>query len=122
MQADQPAQHSKKCPAAELYRPAGWTAAPLCGVTDFIFVSHLQEVIRSHMHVTGSGPFGGFGSVCKQVKMNASVSACLASCLYPHMLLLCMSCAITTEARLGKSTGTTAAFCLVTLHSTRSGA
>ena len=70
------------------------------------------------MHVTGSGPFGGFGSVCKQVRFDCQQFCCFASCLDPPMLLhLCMSCDIVTEARHGNNTGTPAAFRLMTLLS-----
>lgn len=33
-----------------------------------------HEVLRSHMHVTGSGPFTGFSQVAKEVRMSSDIT------------------------------------------------
>lgn len=34
-------------------------------------VTYPHEVVRSHMHIAGSGPFKGFIKTCKQVRLRS---------------------------------------------------
>jgi hypothetical protein len=40
-----------------------------------------HEVIRSHMHVTGSGPFAGIGMICRQILHDDGIRGFYKGCI-----------------------------------------